>query len=298
MKYLLIPRKFGIMKRGAYTTSIRMKSLYPDYIDVKDIESINEVNDIRNNYTRLIFLSHSFILYKNKYNITKINQNDIIFSRNDNLQRYRMISNMSANNGFSHYLSEEYKFFIPTIFSFNLSCKYINHIDPIIGIYIRPGEANLLFAKLIDFIKNLSFKIHIVVMGKFINLSYMKNVISCYHTYDSVEFFNKITHFLYFKLDTFQDPFPHTLVEAVDCRKQIIIPPCIRNFKDGADDIQTCIKYHHCLNINEFDNSNTILHGDNFISFYDRLLENNFEYILDRKKYKDKCFREWCENEL
>ena len=123
-------------------------------------------------------------------------------------------------------------------------------------------------------------------------------VINHYHTYDNVKFFSNITHYIYQKSVIFQDPLPHSLIEAIQNNIQIIVPHIQgRSIKDGIDDIIEISKYHDCYNEDLYlDNSDTIYRSSVFKKFYMQLFENDFNHFLDRQKYK--TFNEWLEGEV
>jgi hypothetical protein len=118
------------------------------------------------------------------------------------------------------------------------------------------------------------------------------------HTFDNIDFFNSITHYVMPKSLTFIDPFPHTLLEAVQSNKQIIIPTIgHRNHKDGIDDIQDCIQWHDDFYPDKFvDNSQCLLKFKNFKKFYQKVIDNNFEYSFEKLKYKN--MKEWILEEV
>ena len=126
----------------------------------------------------------------------------------------------------------------------------------------------------------------------------IKNVKSYKHTFDNIEFFKNISHYVYPASRVFQDPFPHNILEAVQSGKQIIIPELPhRNHVDGIDDIKECIKWHKTFDENtHYDNSKCILNANAFRNFYLRLFENNFEHRFDKDKYKH--FSDWIEHEV
>lgn len=63
------------------------------------------------------------------------------------------------------------------------------------------------------------------------------------HTTNSVAFYNSITCFLYAKSKLFIDPWPTTLEEASFLEKEIVIIDQPRFFKDGIDDLMSCIDF-------------------------------------------------------
>ena len=94
------------------------------------------------------------------------------------------------------------------------------------------------------------------------------------------------------------DPFPHSMVEAIQSECQIISPIISnRNHMDGVDDVLDCIQSHIEFDPDiYFDNSKTILNANNFKQFYQRVFDNDFEYSFERDKYNR--FNEWIEAEV
>ena len=295
-KYLLISHKFLDTKRGAHTTSQRLMNEFPDYLDhLNDLDSQN-LEELNEEYKRIIFITQAPHMYHIKMNYSRLKAiNPIIFLRGDK----NPILYESCNNGFYYYKTyKNIKYYIPFITDFN-PYKQKSHLKPCIGFYIRRFLVPDSHLRCIDFLKNLKHEVNVVTMGNNIpEIKSIPNVKSYKHTYDNKEFFSNISHYVYPASKKFQDPFPNTVLEAIQSNKQIIfldIPN--RNHVDGIDDIKDCIKWHKDFNPDlNYDNSNCILKFNNFKKFYIDLFNNNFEYSFDREKYK--VFNEWIESEI
>lgn len=298
MKYLLISHKFQETKRGAHFTSERLKNLYPEYIDhvndiyARDLESLNE------QYRKLIFVTQKISMYDVKWSIASLRStNHTFFLRG---QEYPSLFN-SCSNGFHYYRQyDKIKNFIPFVTDFQVDSTPKD--IPCVGFYLRRLLVKDSHRYIYEFLENCKHKIDLYIMGgEFISperLKTFKCVNSYKHTTDKKEFFGNITHYIYPMSKEFQDPFPNTVLEAVQNNKQIILPMIPgRNHKDGIDDIQDCIKYHTEFNPDVFyDNSDCILKHKYFRKFYLNLFENDFNYYLDRNKYKR--FDKWIEQEV
>ena len=290
MKYVIIGKKFSKSKKGSHIISKRFASYFPkqlDYIKSSDVVSLEELNT---QYERIIFSAQAPHLYEVPTNfITLRNINHIIYIRNEhNNELYN-----SCTNGFHYYLNSDIKHFIPMITDFNAP----QPSELCIGFYAKLYRTDTLIS-FYDFMDNLPFKMKIYTMGDYLPyLENHKNVIEYKHTYDNYGFFSNITHYVYSTPNDFVDPFPHALLEAVQCNKQIIIPTIERKFKDGIDDVKDCIKWHKNFSPDVvYDNSQCILKFENFTNFYKKVLENNFEYNFDKLCYNN--YKDWIEREV
>ena len=72
-----------------------------------------------------------------------------------------------------------------------------------------------------------------------------------HHTYDNNDFWKSCSHYFYYRPSTFEDPMPHTLLEAIQSGHRIISPKDDRRtFVDGIDDFLSCISYDEKFNKN------------------------------------------------
>lgn len=295
-KYLLISRKYKEFKRGAYTTSLRLVEKYSSYLDhIEDIYVTN-LKELNDKYQRLIFVSQSPNMYRPRINFLTLKDiNHLMFIRDE----FHPNLYSSANNGFYYYLDNpKIDCYIPFVTDFTIDDDFSDINNPCIGVYYRRFLVRDSYEILQRFIDNLSFPIDMCFMGDvFTNLDSHPNIRKYYATTDNNEFFKKITHYLHLNSRYFIDPFPNATLEAIQCGKQIIFYGPHRNFRDGVDDIKDVILYHTDFNPDVLhDNSLHPLTSDMFDKFYLELFENNFEYVLDRFKYKS--FSDWIEKEV
>lgn len=145
-------------------------------------------------------------------------------------------------DGYSYYRANvsKYQCWFPTIYQSHFSRNSI----PSIGYYIRDcrRQSNLAF---IDFVGKLHSDIPIVTMGDLgelkIQLSRFKN---WQHTQDNDVFWKGCSHYFYYRCSDFEDPFPQSLLEAIQSQHRIISPKNPnRTFIDGIDDFLSCIEY-------------------------------------------------------
>jgi len=296
LNYKLIYRTFGKPKRGANILSNELQEI-DKRIECIDIDDINDINAIRDDST-LVFQTQGIHLYNQKYNFIKSKPTDVTYIRHE--YSPALYPN-PVNNGFSYSLlrirkpdkfinKNNLKYFSPVLYNF--SVQKINYEYPIIGYYLRPTLTPDSTNWFLDFLNNLEHPVHLYTMGIEIRYDGHPNVIKHTHTYDRFEFFSNVTHYIYFKSNTFSDPLPHSLLEAARSNCQIIVPDNDRIFDDGIDDICSCIHYHNTFNSEIIDNSDSILMLD-FSMYLKRLVDMGFLHttIKDLVQYKD--FKEW-----
>ena len=144
-------------------------------------------------------------------------------------------------NGWSYLMANRGKFkgFFPTVYEAPFG---INNI-PSVGYYYRDMrvESNLAFE---EFVKTLPPETPIITMGDdhCINQDVYKDRI-WRHTHNNTDFWESCTHYFYHRPKDFIDPLPHTLLEAIQTGHRIISTTGKgkRKFKDGIDDLLTCI---------------------------------------------------------
>lgn len=145
-------------------------------------------------------------------------------------------------NGFSYLKrhNECFDGFLPTVYQVEhgMSSKLG------VGYYARDCRMQSNFA-FVDFAKRLPSSINIVTMG---TKQLLEKHLSCLpnwvHTYSNDEFWSSCTHYFYYRCSDFEDPFPHTLLEAVQSGHSIIsIRDPRRSHQDGIDDILSCISF-------------------------------------------------------
>jgi len=296
-KYLVISVKYDNLKRGAFTASQRLAEEHSDYIDTihcKQIRDIAHLRELNEQYQRIIFNTQDASNYSFPLNIISLrNLNYLMYSRDHS------ILYDTCNNGFYYTSARKIKHYIPFITDFKINKKNSSNI-PCVGFYIRNWLTPDSFKCITDILKDIKQDVNIYTMGNNIgslNIS-NKHIKQYTHTFNNIEFFKKVTHYIYPKSKQFQDPFPHTLIEAIQSDCQIICPEVFgRNHKDGIDDICEVTRHHNKLILDyKLDNINTIFSSKVFKKFFLKVFDNNFEHILDRTKYK--YFSDWIEGEV
>ena len=292
MKYALIGWNDKQQKRGAYTEAATLQSKYPDILDVFDANTKLNINELHQQYDKLIYTyQNPNKLYSKRVLDVKYFEKDIVYIRKD----IKTLFKYKTTNSFSMYRQNQTVFnnFVPMLipmFSPDTSIDY-NTIK--LGYYLRPQYRPDDYQMFCDFIHNIRIPVDLYVMGsfKFPYSTYSKQIRNITYTTDNNIFFNNITHYVYSMSNVF-DPWPTTLQEAVNANKQIIILKQNRSFKDGIDDIMENIKYHTCLDLDVFyNNTNSIINTWNYDKYYKEVFENEFLYNFDVDKYK--YFSDW-----
>ena len=300
-KYIFI----GNSRHSYRTSTIRSFEKLSNYnknlIDCMDGYKMYSLdyNLLENNYDKIIFGCQDNRVYPFRIsNKLFLNKKYIFFTRRKELTGV-MVN--SATNGFSVYTSwKSHKLFLLNIASSNKDyIKNPLYDDVTYGFYNRP-TTELSFIIFLNKLKEYNKKVNLVFCGYKPDFNYIKsnvNVGTIKHTENMEEFWNSITHYVMPMNPKIFDPFPHTLLEAVQNKKQVIIIPCERNFSDGIDDIMSLIQYHTSFyDSNIVNNDSNILTYETLIPYYNRLFSNNFEYHFDYTKYK--TFYDWCSHEL
>lgn len=266
MKYLFIAKKYQNTLRGGYTSNIRFYEKYSSFITLNQKDEYNH------------------IVYRNYPNLCKFieiyNNNDIVFISLPN-KDWEYSNLKIVTDGWSRFkYSPNIKCCIPIITPFYVNQNQTSDIK--IGIYSTHSTKSTQ----IPFIQDIANKYPTLLLGDPIN--------KIPQTYDNIYFFQNITHYLHLPTEQFFETFPQTLLEAISCNKQIIIPNIKRTFKDGIDDIKECISYHININDKYICNKNTILNHIHWNNFYLKLFQNGFYY--QQPKYNS--FSQWCQKEL
>lgn len=295
MKYLFAGKSFGLMRRGGYVTTKRFCNLYPEKTEFINACKINTKEQLQN-YKKIIFRTQVPSAYNIPINGIHLRDvNHLAYMRNE----YITPLLNTCTNGFHYYRTfAKIKNYIPFITPFQVEKKESNL--PCLGFYKRNFVTKDSFHWVMEMLKNLSVDVDVYLMGEHsaIKLEGLSpHVKSVTHTYDNREFFKNVTHYIYPRSKTWVDPFPHSMLEAIQTGCQIISPLIKgRDHLDGVNDVLDCIKFHESFNPNVyFDNSKSII-LNNFTPFYERVFENDFEYSFDRSQYK--TFREWIEREV
>ena len=298
-KYLLISVKYRDLKRGAYLVSERFKNIYVDYVDhleIKNIKSLEDLKKLNEEYKRIIFITQVHQNYSIPINLITLKDINFLFY----IRNYKFyFHENTCNNGFYYMYPTKIVNYIPLITDFIVSRKNV-YKRPCLGFYVRNNLTIDSYYLTLDIISNIKQDIDIFTMGQEIpSISdRFKHVINHRQTFDNVEFFKSVTHYIYPRSKVFKDPLPYSLIEAVQNNIQIIIPTVKgRDFKDGIDDIIEVSEYHETFNEDLYlDNTNTVFRALNFKNFYLSVFDNNFSHRLDRDKYK--TFSEWLSGEI
>jgi len=282
MKYAVIAHEYPKLKRGAFTTAINLANTFqnitfiPEKRDL-DLEKLNEQYDL------IVFLTQMPSKYKFPVNIIQLkNINHVIFIRSEH---NHPIYN-SYTNGFHYYKEHsDIKNYVPILPKMP-SIKMETPQRPVLGYYVRKYMTPDAWWKFCNIVENYKEEIDICIMGNPApELSKYKTVKNYTHTYDNLKFFSKITHYVYPMSKVFIDPFPTSLYEAIQYKKELIIPTLDRNFKDGKDDILDCIE-----------DDISLLDWKNFEKFYKKLFARNFVYKYDKICYMR--FNDWIKREI
>jgi hypothetical protein len=286
VKYLVIGHKFGKLGRGGYHVSKRFCDEHPEYCEFKEDKKSRNLEQLEKKYKRIIFRTQVPRCYSIPVNFVRLRKINHIF-----YLRAKHLSPLYNNctNGFYYYKThEKFDNYIPMITDFP-DQENIGFPDkPCLGFYVRKWLTPDSFDCFIDILDNLPCKMDVAIMGDPNDqIEHHPNVNNFTHTNDNTKFFSLISHYFYPTSKYFVDPFPHSVVEALQCKRQIIFPKIERNFKDGIDDIKDCIwwspKYDK-LKVN-LDNRLHPFKADIWKKFYHKVFENNWEFGFDRNKY-------------
>jgi hypothetical protein len=290
VKNLIVGVNLKPYGRAYYHIAKRFVAHMPEYFDYIETNEIESIQNIKEKYNTTILICQIPALYNIKVNAVALkNVKHTFYVRAE----HAMSIINTCTNGFYYYLKNtNIKNYIPII------TDYDNNKKPdsiTLGFYARLWSHYDAYKAFCDLVNSLKFKVNVYIMGQNIAPKF-KHVNSIKHTYDKDEFFNNITHYIY-PTSSFVDPFPHSLLEAVQAGKQIVIPTTDRDFKDGIDDIKEIIKWHPKLNLDKYyDNSNCSLTFSNFRKFYKKVIENDFNYEFNREKYTN--FSDWLNGEV
>jgi len=270
-KIAVIAHEFPKLKRGAFTTAINLANTFQNITFIKEQKNLN-LEKLNEQYDLIVFLTQSPFKYSFPVNIVQLkNINHAIFIRTE----YNHPIYNSYTNGFYYFKNHpDIKNYVPILPKMP-KIKMEKPQRPVLGYYVRKSMIPDSYWKFCDIVENYKEQIDVCIMGNHApELKKYKTVKNYTHTYDNLEFFSKITHFVYPMSSIFVDPFPTSLYEAIQYKKKLIIPTLYRNFKDGIDDILDCI-----------DDDVTLLDWKNFEQFYIKLFDKNFVYIFNEICY-------------
>ena len=193
MKYKLIFKTFGSLRRGANTTSHYLRDIVPE-LELVDIKNVSKITNIRDNST-LVFVSQAPILYGNKYNFTKSKPTDVFYIRHDKQPELYDKMVITVNNGFSHSHYKGIQYFSPFLYNYS-SVKHKEVQEITLGYYVRAALTPDSYNWFLKFLNNLPFKVNLITMGEQISYSNVENVITHTHTFDNNKFFKSVSHYI------------------------------------------------------------------------------------------------------
>lgn len=262
-----------------------------DYLVLKYPDKVITSGQIKTGYENIILTQNPRFVRRNMLELTS----SIYFLRPE----YISYTSNNATNGYSIYKNNHYKYCIPMMYDLDTSKITNDSTEPVYGYYETPYRKNKeIFYDFIisnkDKIKNISILSGVETFFKV--KSNFHDEINIKHYTDKFEFFSSITHYVFPKSLQFIDPWPTTLEEAVRCNKQIIILPNKRNFVDGIDDIETCIKYHTGIDDKIYDNSQCSINKFDFDKYYDYVIDKKFQIEDNYFNNNYNTFNEWIIN--
>lgn len=275
---------------GSGIVASNLAQTYPDLFQAIDF------NHDKIPESRRIWYLHNPFFYKG-YPISR-RFGDFIFLRE---KFCRTIPGKHLMNGFSYFKNyrESYYGWFPTIYQskFGRNTEYES-----IGYYIRDirEESNAAF---VQFMQTLPNDFPIVTMGtaELIqnSLSQRKN---WFHTYDSEIFWRSCSHYFYYRPATFEDPFPHTVLEAIQSNHRIISPKNPRrHFNDGIDDLLSVVEdYDDKFISGRVGPDCQRLSSRYWEKFMQLIVENEFKLLDDHRISikKNQSFGDWICNNL
>lgn len=267
MKYLFIAKKFVNLKRGAWTASEDLSKKFPQSIDIIEDTKVSSLDDVAVSYDKVVLVTQVPHLYAFPVNFLSLHRNDhLIYIRSEhNLPYYN-----SCTNGFYYYSEhEDIKHYIPFI----PNLKPTKITEERYGFYYRPYLNPDACQWFVDNFKDND--IPIMTMGvlpkPFIKRKNWK------HTYNRNEFWSSISSYFYPISTKYIDPFPTSVVEAMQTGKVVIFPSLgVRNYKDGIDD---------CIEVYRY--GKDLFNFNNFVSYYNSVISNGMNNTIDRIKYNN-----------
>lgn len=296
-KYLLISVSYRGLKRGAFTISERMVNEHSEYLDHLESKDVIDLRELNEKYKRIIFVTQTPSNYPFPINLVSLRGiNYLIYVRSE----FNHFGYNSCNNGFYYtHRHSNIRNFIPMITDFFI--EPVKSDKPCLGFYIRNYLTRDSFDCFLGILSNLHTHVNIYTMGEDIKYNFSEKfeyVESHNHTFDNRTFFSNVTHYVYPESKFYIDPLPYSLIEAAQNGKEIIVPRIDgRHHRDGIDDIKDFITYHTRF-IPGISYNNSVLPFSSllFKKFYRNVFDNNFEHVLDRKKYN--TFISWVVGEV
>ncbi len=288
-KYLVIGHKFGALGRGGFHISKRFCDEHPDYCEFKQDRKAFNLERLSEKYKRVILRTQVPRCYLQPVNFVRMRKiNHLFYLR----ARYLNPLYNDCTNGFYYYhLHKGFHNYIPMITDFPVQENKGKWERECLGFYVRRWLTPDSYDWFIDFLDSFKrYKVNVTIMGDpSPEIENHNNVLHYNHTNDNVQFFSEITHYFYPTSRHFVDPFPHSVLEAVQTGKTIILPKIERDFKDGIDDLKDVITWYENWNpIMDNMNSDQPLTAAKWKKFYENtVFPNNWEFSFCRETYKD-----------
>jgi hypothetical protein len=294
MKYLVVGHKFGELGRGGYHISKRFCKEHSEYCEFREDTRARKLEELNEQYKKIIFRTQVPRCYNHPLNFVKLrNINYIFYLRAEYLNSIYK----NCTNGFYYYkMYGRFDNYVPMITDFPSTIPFEE--EECFGFYVRNWLTPDSFGCFLEILDSLKRKVKVATMGDFsMKIKNHKNVSKYTHTNNNIEFFSQITHYFYPTSKRFIDPFPHSLLEAFQSGRNIIIPKIDRSFNDGIDDLKDVIHWHEKYRPNMYpQNNNTFLTSKSWKKFYENIFSNDWKFSFDRNKYK--TFYDFIEGEV
>lgn len=270
----------GKAKRSGNVVGHKLsKQLNWDCYDNSDLK-FEDYDHLREHSTLFLF-NHRPSFYTNRGLIGA--DKDIVNCRHNHIDR--IIIGRKCINGLSYYNNFPYLYqsFFPTVV---VEDKLKVKKEKIaLGYYFRDIRYDGAMYFINDLLPKIDKNIPIFILG-ISDFPYIKDrKIIC--TFDSDYFFNNITHYFYFKSNIILDPFPHSLLEALQKGCTLIVPENKKRiYKDGIDDILslTCGKYISKIENNFLEKVFDLnLNLSPIIKYQHKIIESGFTLMPDKK---------------
>lgn len=267
--YVLKPKYKGSGLHAQY-----LASTYPTIFNACDFD--NDTIPIRNR----VWLLHNPFFYK--YSILK-RMHDISFVRKNFV---KAVPGKKMTNGYSYFKHNKTLFngWFPTIFQSHFSVNQ----NPSIGYYVRDCriQSNFAFTNFASKLKHIP----IITMGQLENVpNELRSLPNWRHTTDNNDFWKSCSHYFYYRCSDIEDPFPHTLLEAIQSKHRIISPIDIRRtHRDGIDDLLSFIDYDVDFNEHKHGKPYCELNAEQWQNIVFFAEKNNFNGLpCDKKSMYD-----------
>jgi hypothetical protein len=293
MKYLVVGHKFGELGRGGYHVSKRFCEEYSTYCDFKEDRKARNLEELNEKYKKIIFRTQVPRCYRYSVNFVRLRSiNHIFYLR----AAYLNPLYKNCTNGFYYYrMHSGFDNYVPMITDFP---RLPYPEDECFGFYVRNWLTPDSFHCFLEILDSLKRKVKVATMGDFSSeIKSHKNVLTHLHTNNNTQFFSTVTHYFYPTSKKFIDPFPHSVLEASQSGRVVILPKIERTFKDGIDDLKDVIPWYekYVPDIHP-QGDDSILASKIWKKFYRKVFSDGWQFSFDRNKYKN--FSSFIEGEV